>query len=246
MNARSAHIPARVVEVPVAEARLHVPSWPRGATASVLRGAVCAEMERHAPGGLHVDWHSHVADGTTRQAPALTAYRVHDGLRIHWHGPRAHEHAALLACSLHALRLPGGDVLPVERVDVTTSVERAGASGRRPYVYRLASPLWPPHVAWRRRPRDPGPAQRAWCSYLVAACTREWLRSVGVDLAAGMPVDVHLEDIRWTRGDWREDRRPVFTATIYTPACLPDGIGLGHHRAFGWGEIRSMGRAGWE
>lgn len=246
-------LPAREVQVDVAEATL-VCAWPRNAGHALLRGAVCGEMMRALSAAglpeLHADWHNHAgAAGTIQQAPRVM-YRITDQLpRVFFWGPRAHGHALACARHLRSLRFDSEDrVIPIDEVQVATRTERAGCTGRRPHVYRLASPMFPPKVSAERRPKNVRtPEARAWASFLVAASVRALLGEMGVDLDGGRPVDLHMEDLEWGEVRYRGTKEAGvgFVATIYTTADLPDGVGIGARRSEGFGELRRVARPEW-
>lgn len=245
--------PAREVRVDVAEATL-ICDWPRNAGHALLRGAVCGEMQRALSAAglpdLHADWHNHTgASGTIQQAPRVMYRLTGRTPHVFFWGPRAHEHALACARHLHSLRFDAEDhIIPLDEVQVSTRTERAGCTGRRPYVYRLASPFFPPKVAAERRPKDPRtPEARAWASFLMASSLRSILGEMGVSVDEGRPIDVHMEGFDWGEVRYRGTKEAGvgFTATIYTTADLPDGIGVGARRSEGFGELRRIGRPEW-
>lgn len=211
----------------VAEATLQIPDWPAGAHPRVLRGAICTELEHHAPGGLHIDWHGH-AEEQHREAIPPICYRVHRGPSVYLAGARTEEHLALLLRGLGSLRLPHGDVVEVEGVDVTQRRVTLATSNKAWRRYELETPIYPPEVAWRRRPRHSGPERRAWAGALLRASLAE----------LGLDAHVQIEAMRDEDVEWRGERRRGFVARWVSNADLPDGMGLGAHRAEGWGVVR--------
>jgi len=206
--------------------------------------------ETGAESGASVAWHNHDDRSNTTHRPPEVLYRVRDGRpSLYLLGPRAHDHAALLARHLHALRLPGDGVVDIEGLDLRLDEVVCQLLGKAWQTYDLVTPLFPPRVTWARRPREPGTPERvAWVGATIASGIRAWLDSVGPWLGRGQ-VDLHVmahrrslrDDLRcaWerpTRGQASRVRgfRCRFTANV----ALPDGIGLGAHKSEGWGEVR--------
>lgn len=234
-----------IAEVEVAEVALDIPDWPRGACGRMLRGALCAELRQHVGDELHVDWHGHASDGTVRQALPPILYRVQDGRPSVWMmGERAGEHLALMLRKLRAVRLAGGDVVEVRGMDLRRSTCHVRTTPKRWQRYELVSPLFPTDVAWKRRPRQPGPERWAWAGQLVRKSMAELLRDVGVPESSVRHLHVHVHDYDDRRVEWRrqgrglEIRRWGFVARLVVNAVLPDGCALGKHRSEGWGVVR--------
>jgi len=241
----SQDLPEWVKRVYHAEARL-VCNWPRLCPPRILRGAVIAEMDRLLPHGAGVDWHQHGDDDKSAQRIPRIFYRVLDGQPSLWAwGPRAHQHLAQLTASLHALRLPQGQVVEIEGVDLDTQHTDVQYTGKSWYQYELVTPIYPSDVAFKRRPRQCGPQRKAWGgSYLTAAINR-WVKSAGLNFETrGQLLHVSVDEawdvpVIWERPDRGTAVKAVgFRARWTCNAILPDGLGLGHHRAEGFGEVR--------
>lgn len=231
--------------VPVAEVRLDV-DWPRACPPRILRGAVLAQMMASEGSTLHSDWHGHLngpEGGMSRPAPIC--YRIEPSPRLYLWGDRAHDHATRAAEVLRSLRLPGGDVLDIRSVDLDLRTEAAGVD-RRWYGYDLVTPLYPAAVAWGRRPRAPGRFRRAWAGTVIRRSILDLLGAMGKGDAVGSPLHVDVDDYRDVRLEWARPEREVrehvegFRCSFAANVQLPDGIGLGHHRAEGFGEIRRV------
>jgi hypothetical protein len=210
----------------IAEVRLQIPRWPRGACGRMLRGALCTELERHRP-GLHIDWHGH-AEVDTRDAYPPISYRGFRRPSVWMMGPRTEEHLRLLM-QLSAIRLDrDGDILEVGGMDVQHHDQIPTVSNKRWRRYELETPLYPPDVAWRRRPREAGPERCAWAGQLLRASLAE----------LGLDAHVHIHAMEDRPVEWRGERRRGFVARWVSNAGLPDGIGIGAHKAEGWGVVR--------
>lgn len=228
-----------VVGVPVGEAVLDC-DWPPECPPRLLRGAIVAQM-----GGIehaHVDLHNHdPAGGHMTRAPRV-CYRVPLGRpTVYAWGGLAHEHLTQLARDVHALRLPGGGVVDVRGVDLRLGVEQACTS-KAWHRYELATPLFPPDVAWGRRPREDGPERWAWAGQLLERSITELLGDIGLEVRHA--VHVHVEALRDARVEWSRPQRETvvsrwgFLARWACNARLPGGVALGKHRSEGWGEVR--------
>jgi len=227
-----------------ARVRLDIPGWPRRASARMLRGAICGALENHAPEGLHVDWHGHAADGTPRQCIPPVQYRTHDGPEVYFVGPRSSDHVALLSRALHAVRLQrDGDVLEVRAADIESDTCAMQTTGKSWVRYELVSPLFPPDVAWRRRPRDPGHERDAWAAGLLYSSISQVL------LAGGIQPDrlrLHVVGVAHERVEWKRPKRSLsvgiygFRARMVMNARLPPWVGLGKHRAEGFGALQCL------
>lgn len=230
-----------------AEARLQIPGWPRGAPPSLLRGAVCSALERALTdecsdrwSRLHVDWHNHAEGGALRTAAPRVLYRTREGPTLWLWGERTPEHVGLLMRHLSAVRLPGGDVLPVEGVDLSQGATDVRVRKQHWHRYDLVTPLFPGRVAYGRRPRDEG-ARPAWAGQAFAGCIRSLAAEVGLDLRDDLHVHVERyrdERVEWRRTDGRGESAWGFRAVVLANAVLPDGAALGKRRAEGFGEVR--------
>jgi hypothetical protein len=231
------------VSVPYGWARI-VLGRPFPATATVLRGAVPWALFGDE---AHVDWHQHLGTGENRQTAPPILYRVRDGVPlVYAWGPHAHQHLAYLARELHALRLPQGEILDVEGVDLRLrEEEQVGVSLKRWWAHEIRD-YFPSQVVGARRPRGgrTHPHRAAWAEQALASSISMWLREVGLEPQAHRPVHVRLEEVRHHRVAWRGDKQVVwgFSGRLTTNARLPDGIGLGQHRSEGCGEVCSADR----
>lgn len=241
---------ARVVHVDVVEATLRC-AWPRTGSATLLRGAVCGELERLLVGSvtdghrIHVDWHNHAGEAGTMTRVPRVQYRIgDDGLpRVYLWGDLATEHVALLS-RLRALRFDrSGTVIDIDQIDVVTRRDRACVTGRTPFRYRLQSPLFPPKVAVERRPAaaDQG-AARAWASFTAAAGIRPLLTELGVDLDGAHVCDTYVDGVCFVDVQWRggRERTVGILGDVYTNAEIPDGMAIGARRAEGFGVLRRV------
>lgn len=217
--------------------------WPDDCPTRVLRGAIAEQMGGGDGRRAHVDWHNHADGEEVRHATPRVLYRVTRGRPVvyAW-GSRAHEQLTEIARVIHALRLPGGRVLDVRGVSIDVRQSQANATAKTWHRYILASPLFPPDVAWARRPRRPGPEREAWAGHLVARSIASLLCEMGLE--ARRHIHVRLSGYRDVRVCWerpeqgRRIERWGFSGWFVTNARLPDGIGLGRHRSEGFGEIR--------
>lgn len=219
-------------------------AWPAAVPARVLRGAVVARIEE--AGGASVAWHNHDDNGALAQRPPEVLYRTKGGPSLWMVGPRAEVHALAIGAAVKALRLPLGDVVQIDGAEMVRGLTVVGVgSSKRWRRYELVTPLFPPKVAWARRPRASGPERWAWAGHLLAESITGWLQAAGC--VGGRPVHVHLHDLSeqptlWSRpGRGAEERAVGFTARFVTNAVLPDGVGLGQHRSEGFGEVRVCG-----
>lgn len=208
--------------------------WPSSPRA--LRGSVVSAL---GP-GAHVDLHGHLGDGTTRQARATVAYRVHDGRASVWaYGPRAVDHVLEIARIRH-LRCPAGDLVAVGDGDLGRTTTAVGLLKDRWRRYELVTPYWPSAVAYARRPRR-AHERVAWAGQAMASSIRLWLADVGVVTHEHRPVHVHVVDLAERIVTWRDEpQRHGFVARVVSNAILPDGIGIGQHISEGWGELRCV------
>lgn len=241
------------VDVPHAEARLVVRGWSDW-PAHVVRGAICTELERALTGritdgwtALHVDWHGHSETGRSDR-PARVCFRPRGRgvIEVYAWGDLAHTHVAALG-RLGALRDPRGEVCAVEDVQARTATTALAITPKRWHGYELVTPYCPSDVTWGRRPRgrDGAWARPAWAGAALAASIRQVALTLGHDLEAGAHrVHVQIADFadaraEWARPDGREWRVDGFRARFVANVRLPDGIGLGRHRAEGFGEVRA-------
>lgn len=213
--------------ITIAEVQMRIPRWPPGACGRMLRGALCTELRQHVGDQLHVDWHGHAEEGHRAAYPPI-CFRGFARPSLWMRGPRTTEHVRLLL-GLRAIRLRrDGDVLPVEDMEIRHVEEEITTSNKRWRRYELETPIYPPDVAWRRRPRKAGPERCAWAGQLL----RGSLAELGAD------AHVHVHEMEDRPVAWRGEKRQGFVARFVTNACLPDGVGIGSHKAEGWGVLR--------
>lgn len=207
--------------------------WP--SPASALRGAVASAL---GP-GAHVDFHGHLEDGTTRQAPACVYYRVVDRRPVVWmYGPRALDHAATVARLTHLLDPAAGGV-PIDSADLDSGVVDVGLEKTDWHRLEVRG-YYPAQVTEFRRPRGVDDlALAAWATGALQGSIGRWLGSVGIEVRSHRPVVVHIADLRPRRVAWRgRHTRFGFDARFVTNAVLPAGLGLGQHVSEGFGEVR--------
>lgn len=209
--------------------------WP--SPASALRGAVVGAL-----GGVdaHIDFHSHLSDGTTRQQSPPVLYRVRDRRpEVFLYGPRAHEHALSVARIDHLLDPARGGV-PVDGVEIVSGSTEVGVCKDGWRRYELASNYFPSGVACARRPKEASHEQDAWAAGALGSSLRLWLEAQGITPPPHRPVVVHLVGVDHERVTWRDRREAMrwgFRARFVSNAIVPDGIGLGQHVSEGWGEV---------
>jgi hypothetical protein len=203
--------------------------------------------------GASVEWHNHGDDKKSSARPALTFFRIRPaGIAVWFWGRTAHTRAAWLAANVHALRMPAGNVIPIEEASVDLGSTDVQVTGKSWYTYELLTPIFPSFVVWMRRPREPGPAREAWAAQYVASSITDWMEGARSEIERQprapwggqlRPVPV-LHDIREERVEWsrpeRDDgfRAMGFRCRFTVNAVLPDGVGLGRHRAEGFGMVR--------
>lgn len=134
----------------------------------------------------------------------------------------------------------------VEDVQVRACTTTLAITPKRWHSYELVTPYCPSDVTWGRRPRgrDGAWARPAWAGAALAASIRQVALTLGHDLEVGAHrVHVQIADFadaraEWVRPDGRQWRVDGFRARFVANVRLPDGIGLGRHRAEGFGEVR--------
>jgi len=244
-----------LIPVDHAEVRLRC-RWPAACPERILRGAVVGQVERQI--GASVEWHNHGDDGESSARPALTLYRVRSCPEVYFYGRTAHQRAAWLIRSVGALMLPGGEVIEVESGDLRTGATGCQVLGKSWATYDLVTPIFPSLVTYRRRPREPGAERRAWAVHFIESTVLDWLNGArleyGLDREQGQTgISVYIHDfddidgsvkLMWERPGRSEYVAHGFRCRFTTNAVLPDGIGLGRHRAEGFGEIRLVSREG--
>lgn len=219
--------------------------WPRACPSRHLRGAIVARLEE--AGGASVAWHQHGDDDESAARSPEVLYRIRpdDGApEVVCIGPRAAEHAQRLARDVHALRLPAGQVIAVDGVDVQYDAHVVQVRQKAWSRLTLQTPFFPTSTQWGRRPRAPGPERAAWAGQALAASLESFLCAAGLTVAGQVHVQVvGMEDARvtWERPG-RGDRHEAigFFADFVANVAIPDGVGIGKHRAEGWGEVRSV------
>lgn len=227
------------VRVEYAEAVLEC-DWPSRLGQHVLLGAVCQEVGGGDPDNAHADWHNHPPGADEWRRIPRTLYRVDPLPRVWAWGPGAHERIRVLGRDVRCLQLDEGRVLPVHAVRLRFDAAEVGARKRRWYRYELATPLWPRKGDLVDRPKGE-PEQFAWAGRALEVAIREWLEEVG---APTEHLHVHIHRAWDARCEWHRRERGQsesatgFRARFVTSAVLPDGLGLGQHRAEGWGEVR--------
>lgn len=217
--------------------------WPRVCPSRHLRGAIVARLEES--GGASVAWHQHGDDDVAAARSPEVLYRVGlgDGVpEVVCLGPRAAEHAQRLARDVHALWLPAGQVIEVRSVDVLYDAHVVQVRQKAWSRLTLRTPFFPTSTQWGRRPRSPGPERDAWAGQALAASLESFLGACGLAVAGQVHVQVvGLWDARvtWERPG-RGDRHEAvgFHADFVANVAIPDGVGIGKHRAEGWGEVR--------
>lgn len=246
----AATLPLPYEPVPVTVAEIAFPGrWPANLGPRHLRGAVLEQLRRVEGDSLHSDWHGHQngPDGGMNR-PAPVCFRVgRDGRPRLWiAGQRAGMHAALVARSLRSVAAPSGGVIDLGDPDIDLRTENA-STARQWTVYRLETPLYPTHTQWKRRPRDNDPDMRAaWVSACLRSVMLAWMTAHGVTDSPSFPIHVAARDIQEVSVQWARPQRHIteyadgFFATVTTNAVLPDGVGLGHHRSEGFGELRRV------
>jgi len=244
-----------LIHVDHAEVRLSC-RWPDTCPARILRGAIVGQVEKQI--GASVEWHNHGDDGESSARPALTLYRVRSSPEIYFYGRTAHQRAAWLLGSIHALTLPAGEVVAIDSADMRMGTTDCQVLGKTWATYDLVSPIFPSLVTYRRRPRDPGPERRAWAVHFLESSILDWLNGArseyGMEREAGQTgISVYVHDfddidrspkLRWERPGKTEYEAHGFQCRFTSNAVLPDGCGLGRHRSEGFGEIRLVSREG--
>jgi hypothetical protein len=214
--------------------------------ARILRGAVVQQIEVLC--GASVSWHNHGDDAQTSARPAEVHYRVREGrAELFFIGPRAAANAALLG-RVRALRLPAGEVIPVDGVDLevgATDAQWLGKSWRR---YRLVTPIFPSSVVDARRPRpaDGAGLLYAWAGHYLVSSLVTWMSEVGIERQSISPHVViepgtlRAGEVNFTRPARGQGARAQgFMCDFITNAVLPSGAALGAHRSEGWGVVHA-------
>lgn len=217
------------VEMPWAEVWWPSIRWRR--PESCLRGAVLSALGDDA----HVDYHSHQPDGSNRQEPPSVCYRITaEGCPlVYLTGPRAMDHVAELA------RLRYLETRETGAPAIRSGSTVVQVTPKRWMRYELVTPYRPSGVVHQRRPRQDGPERRAWAGQALTSSLLLVLEQWGIDVDAGnhRPT-VHVEQLRNERTGFRGEYRWGFRARFVANVALPPGVGVGSHRAFGFGEVR--------
>lgn len=201
----------------------------RAPSGEVLRGAIIAALGREE---AHVDYHHHREDGSTVEAPATVLYRGQGQPRVWMYGPRAHDHARELA-ELTRVRI-GDRYQELGCGVVLQGLHDIQVSGRQWFRYRSVSPLVLPERWWRREPS--GVAERcAWMQLVLQGYIHTLCEHIGLEMRQRLAV--HVEGVERTRVRIKGAAAPAFEVEWVSNVDLPPGVGLGKHRAFGFGEM---------